>query len=1140
MNKTYGRIAIFLALILVFVSGLSYLAFNDKTKDRKAPRQGKVMSVALVNEDYGTGFNNEHIGFGDAFVKSIERDNTHDWHVVSRSIAENGLKNNTYNLMVVIPSDFSQKALAINEKRPDAVSLPYKINATGSTSAKAEAEEAASRILNDINKRVIDVYFASIVGNLQQAQDNVGQIVNKSEKYTNAYNQSVRSPLAGYTGQFKLVRDYTKQSKQSFGDFRKGLLSFNDQLAADSEAKRNQLPKLMDALNSQKNNELLYVDYFQQQNAMNEQLQSDPGGVMAQAKLQNEWMLSKLQGTPENPEAGIQANVDTIRGYLQERFSAVQKLNTHLESTLHDGIEKQVKEQLADSFDEAFADKGMNLSVLFEDPDKKSRQLIEKHIRKLPTLSPDAIEASGLSDETERRILNTIAVTKSYKEDFGEVSNGGNGDVTLLPEQVEKIKDRLVADGIDVTDTVRIDKNENGGQKFVLIVPKGFSVTQLNVSLPGGSSINSSSSVLTLPASEAGQMSVRATFKLDDRNMDLDVLKPLEWGWTLEQKDTGDAGSEESGTAEQVNAPGGKIVFTRLNNGVEETTTEDPATTEPKEEENQSADPASEQDKSETTEKDKEETPAKQEQEKESDQKDKEDKQQKEEEKVPSKEEPSEPQKEINNNTIRHKVQIPIFDGSAEDVVEEAVDSLNSYEQLASLYESYFGLNMNAGNLQSELKDSNLKSLATENSLYYLFNNKDIGGMFKQYAIAQIADNLAGKLEEPLQELTGEINAYNDLVNKTDEQADQLADKVRSATEEALSVSKALDEQMAAAEAWREESLKLLDEKKKLQDANGQTATMNFDGGFNDLLTASESVASRSNFQLASAESVYGTFEQIDSQASAIQKSGTDLVDEANNLSKNMTDKVLKDKQFAHNFKDVLANSRVGDKLNENLFNFLSNPVQTKNSGTIFNDPKELAKESVPQYLILIGFIVSLFTAYAISTLKAGRKAIDKFESGEVPLYRANLPFAVIAAGAALVEGLLMGILSAYYLEAEQTEAIWWTLAVMLMMLAMVLVSTYLLRQLKMIGMFILLGVFSLYLLTANGGSGIGLGSNMQAYSPLNYLENYAGLLASASEGTWKITTVLVVLALAGAVLNLFVRHRQQPEMEEEDAHEAI
>jgi len=88
--------------------------------------------------------------------------------------------------------------------------------------------------------------------------------------------------------------------------------------------------------------------------------------------------------------------------------------------------------------------------------------------------------------------------------------------------------------------------------------------------------------------------------------------------------------------------------------------------------------------------------------------------------------------------------------------------------------------------------------------------------------------------------------------------------------------------------------------------------------------------------------------------------------------------------------------------------------------------------------------------------------------------------------------------------------------------------------------MFILLGVFSLYLLSANGSSGIGLGSKMQAYSPLHYLEDYAGLLASASAGTWKITTVLAVLALAGAVLNLFVRHREQPETEEEDAHEAI
>ena len=44
---------------------------------------------------------------------------------------------------------------------------------------KAEAENTASAILEDFNKQIIDVYFASIIGKLQGAQDNIGKIIEK-------------------------------------------------------------------------------------------------------------------------------------------------------------------------------------------------------------------------------------------------------------------------------------------------------------------------------------------------------------------------------------------------------------------------------------------------------------------------------------------------------------------------------------------------------------------------------------------------------------------------------------------------------------------------------------------------------------------------------------------------------------------------------------------------------------------------------------------------------------------------------------------------------------------------------------------------------------------------------------------------
>ncbi len=80
------------------------------------------------------------IAFGDQFVKNVNKNTKQEWYVVSRGVAESGLKNNNYNMMIVIPNDFSRKAVAIDSELPEKLTLNYKVNATGNKDLKAEAE----------------------------------------------------------------------------------------------------------------------------------------------------------------------------------------------------------------------------------------------------------------------------------------------------------------------------------------------------------------------------------------------------------------------------------------------------------------------------------------------------------------------------------------------------------------------------------------------------------------------------------------------------------------------------------------------------------------------------------------------------------------------------------------------------------------------------------------------------------------------------------------------------------------------------------------------------------------------------------------------------------------------------------------
>ncbi|MFL6517163.1 MAG: type VII secretion protein EsaA, partial [Bacillus sp. (in: firmicutes)] len=235
MKRVERGVLLFLVLILALSSGISYLALNQ-VSNSKANTDEQKMTVALVNEDQGASFNDKNYEFGAEFIKNIEKDDTHDWYVVSRGVAESGLARNVYNMMIVIPNDFTEKALSIDSKSPEQVVLNYKINASDNSNIKAKAEKTASAILGDFNRQIIDVYFASVIGNLHDAQDNIGTLVNKEQVYTNYYNQSIHRPISGYTAQFGAVESNTKISRESFTGLQDLLKGFETSLGKDVTA----------------------------------------------------------------------------------------------------------------------------------------------------------------------------------------------------------------------------------------------------------------------------------------------------------------------------------------------------------------------------------------------------------------------------------------------------------------------------------------------------------------------------------------------------------------------------------------------------------------------------------------------------------------------------------------------------------------------------------------------------------------------------------------------------------------------------------------------------------------------------------------------------------------------------------------
>ena len=163
----------------------------------KANQQTKL-NVAIVNEDKPVYVDTKEYNLGASYVKNIERDNSQNWSVVPRGAADAGLESGKYQLVLTIPSDFSEKILDINSINVDKTTINYKVNAQGNLQVENDANKLAKDIVADLNGQLVDMYMASILNNLYTAQKNIQassqiQATNIGNYRTNLYGTAINS-----------------------------------------------------------------------------------------------------------------------------------------------------------------------------------------------------------------------------------------------------------------------------------------------------------------------------------------------------------------------------------------------------------------------------------------------------------------------------------------------------------------------------------------------------------------------------------------------------------------------------------------------------------------------------------------------------------------------------------------------------------------------------------------------------------------------------------------------------------------------------------------------------------------------------------------------------------------------------------
>ncbi|MGM2863274.1 type VII secretion protein EsaA, partial [Bacillus cereus group sp. Bce021] len=486
---------------------------------------------------------------------------------------------------------------------------------------------------------------------------------------------------------------------------------------------------------------------------------------------------------------------------------------------------------------------------------------------------------------------------------------------------------------------------------------------------------------------------------------------------------------------------------------------------------------------------------------------------------------------ESTTNQVVHQKSEELTKNISSVLIKEAVDTVESYQSLISLYEMYYGIDLRTQDVGPKLEEGSLDAIATEQSLYYVLNKQSLIDLISNL----VSSGITAEVKQDMTGLKQKIDSYQQFITSADQNSMLLAEKLNVTTQQATSMNENLGEYLKGLAKWRESSLKLVEEQQVLTTNNTgeQTAVLSLDSGIKSLMSQSQSLVESSKHSLATSDDVYKTFDQINGQAKEIQDSGTTIVSKADSLLNDFTKKMEDDKTFSKNFTKILANSRIGDRQNEMLYQFLSSPVQKQNDGVIV-----AGNAFTPYLIVLTCFIVALFTAYAIANQEKKRTQSDHFEE-KFSLIDMNVPTTVVAFGISIVEGISIGIISGRLLQFGQDQSLLWIAFITIIMMAFVLVSTYLLRQIKMVGMFILLVFLSMYLfLTEAVGSKVDQMSSVgkvRQFSPLQYIESFLNDFISGKDTGKVIFIVLFVIAIIGLVSNLFVWHKKWEEKEVND-----
>ena len=396
------------------------------------------LPVAVVNHDKEASYNGNIMAIGKDMVSNLKENKTLDFHFVDEEEGKKGLEDGDYYMVVILPSDLSEKAASILTDHPEQMQIDYQTSSGHSFIASKMSDSAMTQLKQNVSTNVTETYTKALFQKMGDLKYGLTKAADGSEQLANGASQlavgsqTLSSNLATLASSSLTFSDGTDQFTKGLTTYVTGVKQLNSGLGTFNDGLQNYtsaVSQVDTGLNqlSSKTPELVAGV-----NQLNTGMKSYAGGVSQLNSGLSQFSVGVNAYTSGVDKLSVGTNQlssqsDTLRDSITQLNKGIKEISAQLNTSSQ---QKEDITQLASSLDEL--NKALQSVTVSDNTDLKNT--ISNDLTNITTLAQTIVTNSQAEQEKTLTNLQATAtyqsLTETQKKELTEaVSNNSNSTI---------------------------------------------------------------------------------------------------------------------------------------------------------------------------------------------------------------------------------------------------------------------------------------------------------------------------------------------------------------------------------------------------------------------------------------------------------------------------------------------------------------------------------------------------------------------------------------------------------------------------------------------------------------------------------------------------------------------------------------